>query len=352
MTTELHGSLHLEVMLADGVVRNAWLGSSRPVDLARTMIGRDAAVVPLAFERLFALCGRSHAIAARCALAAAGGPPVSADERRRAVLELAAERIAEHLRSTFTMLSAPSGVAALVDEVDALRAARSATARVVADRTRNAADALTRALTHLGLDGTAPRAGSWADRLLVSVGAALPNRAFAVDPLVPDDDMDVIDALLRLGASYAAAPHVMGRRPETGALARRVTSGSVVSARDRLAGRFAEIAEAADIIRRGEGPAEWIAVATHRPGTGFAAVETPRGRLHQLVAVDGNGLMTACATVAPTEWNFHPDGPFVQALSGLRIGEGSAAEDRIRVLVGLFDPCVGCRVSMRNHANA
>jgi hypothetical protein len=240
-----------------------------------------------------------------------------------------------------------------VDEVDALRAARSATSRVAADHTGATADTLDRALVHLGLGGSAPRSGSWADRLLEAVAASLPGPGVAVDPLRPDDDAAAIDTLLRMGASYAAAPYVVGRRPETGALARRVTGGGAVSARDRLSARFSEIAEAAAMIRHGDGPGGWIAAGTLQAGIGFAAVETPRGRLHQLTGIDNETKrMTLCATAAPTEWNFHPDGPFVHALCGLRVGDGVAAEDRIRVLIGLFDPCVGCRVEMRNHADA
>ena len=161
----------------------------------------------------------------------------------------------------------------MADEVDALRAARSATTRVATDRTGGAAATMEAALARLGLGGETPRAGSWADRLLVAVAEALPGRGLAVDPLRPGDDDAVIDALARLGPAYAAAPYVMGRRPETGPIARRATPGATATARDRLAARFAEIAAAAAAIRHGAAPADWIAAATLRPGTGFAAVE-------------------------------------------------------------------------------
>ena len=61
-------------------------------------------------------------------------------------------------------------------------------------------------------------------------------------------------------------------------------------------------------------------------------METARGRLiHRARVVDG--VITQYRILAPTEWNFHPQGVAVQALSGLE-------PDQAKAVVEAIDPCV------------
>ncbi len=334
------GGLALEVVLSGGVVRAARLRAGRPVTLCQAMLGRPAAEVPAAFERLYALCGRSHRIAARFALDAARGRDATGAARQAALRDLAAERVGEHLRSTFTT-AASLGLPAEPAEVAALRAAFAAT------RPGAPGAELDASLAVLGLHTAS---SGWAARMLDAAGPPA-DGAGTVDALSAADDPAVLASLARLGGAFAALPHLPLRRPETGALARSLGTGAP---RDRLAARFAEIRHAAALLRgdAGDAPASWFASGTLPDGSGFAAVETPRGRMHHLAAVDAQDRVTGCAVLAPTEWNFHPDGPLVHALPGLRVGAGAAAEARLRWLVGLFDPCVGCSLTLREGADA
>ncbi|HBQ37055.1 MAG TPA: Ni,Fe-hydrogenase I large subunit, partial [Rhodobacteraceae bacterium] len=50
-----------------------------------------------------------------------------------------------------------------------------------------------------------------------------------------------------------------------------------------------------------------------------------------------NGLIADYKILAPTEWNFHPDGVASQALAGL-------VPDQARALVEAIDPCVDFEV--------
>ncbi|MDC7986998.1 nickel-dependent hydrogenase large subunit, partial [Rhodoplanes sp. TEM] len=84
-------------------------------------------------------------------------------------------------------------------------------------------------------------------------------------------------------------------------------------------------------------------------GTGFAAVETPRGRLHHLAALDRSDRVARYLILAPTEWNFAAGGPCAAALAGIEIGPGDPS-GTIRRLASLFDPCVECRVEVRGTA--
>jgi hypothetical protein len=56
---------------------------------------------------------------------------------------------------------------------------------------------------------------------------------------------------------------------------------------------------------------------------------------------DAPARVAACRVLAPTEWNFHPQGVVAQCIAAL---DGSQpAEDterRVRLLMAAFDPCV------------
>jgi uptake hydrogenase large subunit len=82
---------------------------------------------------------------------------------------------------------------------------------------------------------------------------------------------------------------------------------------------------------------------------GFAAVETSRGRLGHWTRLSRDGKIEDYAIVAPTEWNFHPTGPFVAAVFGARAPQAAASIAR---LAGLFDPCVLYRVEVVEPAHA
>ena len=60
-------------------------------------------------------------------------------------------------------------------------------------------------------------------------------------------------------------------------------------------------------------------------------------QVHRIVVEDDT--VAGYRMLAPTEWNFHPGGAVVQALSGLRAG--SHLVHLATLLVEAVDPCVG-----------
>jgi len=54
--------------------------------------------------------------------------------------------------------------------------------------------------------------------------------------------------------------------------------------------------------------------------------------------------------LAPTEWNFHPAGPLVRALTGFRPGADALAAITRRAAA--FDPCVALRVAVESSPDA
>ena len=84
---------------------------------------------------------------------------------------------------------------------------------------------------------------------------------------------------------------------------------------------------------------------TVAPGTGIGLAETARGLLLHHAEVSGERV-TRYRIVAPTEWNFHPDGALARGLLQRPVDGPETARREAHVLVQALDPCVACRVEI------
>ena len=82
--------------------------------------------------------------------------------------------------------------------------------------------------------------------------------------------------------------------------------------------------------------------------TGFGAVEAARGRLLHRVILDSENKIETYQIVAPTEWNFHPDGVLKRALETLQ-GDAESIEQQAKLLIHAMDPCVAFKLEV-SHA--
>ncbi len=76
-------------------------------------------------------------------------------------------------------------------------------------------------------------------------------------------------------------------------------------------------------------------------GVGVARVETARGTLLHRLELAGDGI-AEYLIVAPTEWNFHPQGAFVREISGCPAASPEAARFAAERVALSLDPCVPC----------
>jgi len=205
--------------------------------------------------------------------------------------------------------------------------------------------------------GARPAEGSWFRLLWREIVRDEGFAANVPDALDADDDAAVLARLRSDGEAFAAAPSLPGRAPETGAFARhwRKTDFSGSAAAARLGARLIDLAECLDRLARAAAGEEMDRAEDQgvapAPREGFAAVETSRGRLGHWTRLSRDGKIEDYAIVAPTEWNFHPAGPFVAAVLGARVSRGEAAASITR-LAGLLDPCVLFRVEVVEPAHA
>ena len=82
-----------------------------------------------------------------------------------------------------------------------------------------------------------------------------------------------------------------------------------------------------------------VDAATVAEGCGLACVETARGTLLHRIELEGERV-ARYVIVAPTEWNFHPQGAFVREIGATPARTRAEAVTAASRLALSLDPCV------------
>lgn len=331
------GGVRLTVGWADGCVLAVDVACRRP-QAARLLEGRPVDEAVALAPRLFSLCGQAQGAAARLAAAAAQGRyPADAPTVEALTRMVALESIGEHLWRL--LLDWPPLLGGVSDRDGFLRWRK----RLLAVNSPQALESLANDLLDW-LKSAAPPLPI--ERAMTAPAALLPWRSAtdwagaAIDP------------------AFAARPALAGGAAETGALARQAAAPEVAAllvegrrVAARLAARQADLGFLAcglvDLSRL-DG---WLDATSPAPGVGLARVETARGLLLHLIQVK-DGRVGRYVIVAPTEWNFHPQGAFVGELVGSPAPTRDAAEALARRLALALDPCVSCEVVVEERVDA
>ena len=144
---------------------------------------------------------------------------------------------------------------------------------------------------------------------------------------------------------FAQLPTWQGQHFETGAWTRlrhHHAQPEPTSAWTRLASRWTEVLELSGAHLLPESSAPLLASGALPLGAGQALAwsEMARGLLLHWVQLDPQGRVVAYQVLAPTEWNFHPQGSLAQALRQLAPDDGASAT----LLAQAFDACVACQI--------
>ena len=174
------------------------------------------------------------------------------------------------------------------------------------------------------------------------------------DALAAVDDAEVIGRLESAPDAFAARPSLPGRCPEAGSFARfwEAAPRAEGAFAARLAARLLDVVATLASLRLAiDGETNPDGVLTGGPagdGFGYGAAEGARGRLYHLAETGKDGRIASYAVLAPTEWNFHPEGPYAAALAGARLGSGEPGRLMAARLAALVDPCVAFEVTLRD----
>ncbi len=386
MAGSSEGGLRIQIAVDDAVITAVALTSTRPVNACSIFVGRRLDETMMLLPRLFGLCGVAQAITGLHAAEAALDlrvTPAQIAARRMLVAAEALEQtlwrilwdgpsriggnpdLARWKRLRHVLLSPrrllfPDPVWMRVGGVRLTpdRATLTAALDEVADGVRGAVlgpslddEPLVdrqRFERWLRAAGT-PAAETL--RFIHDRGLADFGRS-AVEPL-PECTPKRFEQPLANDADYSfcARPNLAGQVGETGALARRWNHPLIAALRAdygngllaRLAARIVEcvvlVTELREWARMLDDETPAPAATETASGSGLGMVECARGRLVHWLAVTG-GRVSAYRILAPTEWNFHPEGPLARGLTGARVGPGTSIRQAVELFVTALDPCV------------
>jgi hypothetical protein len=380
----IEGELTVRLDWDGGRVTGVDVRSTRRFAADRVLAGRTPAAAAAMVPKLFAICGGAQGAAAAAALAAAGAIGVDAG-RARDEQCVALEAMQEYFWRLLidwpqAMGEEPdTAPVALVRRRVAAAVARGADGRdLLADpagmralgagMSRLAAQSIygMPPARWLELDGM-PALESWiaqgattCAKLLGRMLAQLPALGRTDVRLMPvarsDTLMSVVVPAWDRDPRYARAPTWDGLPAETGALA-RVRAHPLVAALADSAGHTAAarfVARLVDLaLLLGElggapcppGALPWVQAFAVGEAQGVAAVQTARGLLLHRARIAG-GRVADYRIVAPTEWNFHPQGALARGLAGMAAENEIALKRQAGLAVHALDPCVACRVEV------
>lgn len=354
----------ITLRVADGRVARAEIGSNRLVQASSMLDGRRPEQALAVLPTLFSLCGTAQGLAGLEAVENAAGIDASPAQRKARHILCRVEMVAEHLGAAFRdwppLLGEAPDLVALKPLRPLVMAARKALypagdwtapggGGLAPDR-----EALTDIVHRLG--EAVARGDLVADRLISRIEDENLEGFGAVPPnLMPEGGPPDLDARLAADhdGSYRARPDYGGGILETGPLARQ----SVRPLMGLLMGQYgnglmprfsARMMEMATALRELEDLVQDLSADPGgapggTDGTGLGTVEAARGLLvHRLELREG--LLRDYRILAPTEWNFHPEGPLALGLRGIPAGEG--LEWRAGLLAAALDPCVPHRIEV------
>lgn len=351
-------------------IRKAEVSSLRPSVANHLLSGRSLDEAPILLARLFTLCGTSQEAAARLACQTAGGKDQRAlgDAEWGVITEVLREHLWRVLVDWPQRLGLTPDIGNLQLFLRALPFPQETAGLDAIMHFSKQVDLLVFGepaagwLEHGSLrywQEWAERRHTSAARLMSEVWQEAAEIAFD-SPLLPHPfDAASILALteqIRTDPGFCKQPRWHGQAVETGSLARMahhpaltpmVSSGLLLA---RMLSRLAEIPvliqRLIDLANGGSetGIAQGMVLSEQE---GCAWVETSRGLLVHRVQSD-EGRIAQYQIVAPTEWNFHPDGPCRRALGAIRANSEQALRRCIALVVAALDPCVQYQVEIRH----
>lgn len=350
----------------------------RPLVRINTLLrGKRADEALRMIPMVFSLCGKAQAAAAATALDAAAQVTPSAllSRERRVLAEALQESLWRFLLDLPRLLhTLPQAVllAALrrqladcitMSEETEWQAAIAALDATVARALLGPADATISALDDPDRLGRVLATADTATTRLIAAcrggDAGVRRGRVPLMPLVSRQDiLSELEPSLRNNSGFPLRPYWHGNPAETGSLARmqhhpliaRLLAEQGPSIYLRLVARLAEIGELISRLRAPDLPEDsFVQGATCGPHAGIGWVQNARGLLLHRVVLDKHGTIEDYCLVAPTEWNFHPEGAILHGLAGAHATTAAQARQHAELLAHSLDPCVAHEIEV-DHA--
>jgi coenzyme F420-reducing hydrogenase alpha subunit len=384
----LEGRIAIQMTLGATAVKSVHIESRRLLHTARVLHGRPMTEAVQMVPRIFSLCGTAQACAAAQACEQASGiePSPGVDALREALVDM--ESLREHLwrilldwpgfyggepqreaMAKVIRLASDYRTAVAGNSDPFLPGVNPATAD--AERTRDVltqlADLLHRVVFALPL----PEWLALQETTILTQWAqqqeTVPARL--IRKLLEEEwsgsGACQVSALVQLEAAglaqamgddaFIEQPQWQGECRETGSLPRNNTALLSALRSDygnglltRVVARLTEVALLWQKLAAGTTVTSRYAQAVAAENIGIGQVAAARGQLVHRVELDGERIRDY-RILAPTEWNFHPQGVVARALTTLR-GRQEKIEQQARLLIDAIDPCVAYELHVHGEA--
>lgn len=372
---DLAGKLHVYVEWHEDVITRVDLRSSRPHKISRLLQGKPLSQALAMVPMIFSLCGVAQQVAALRAAESALGlqvrPEVAkarqilvwAETARELGLRLAQGWLKEQtlvcaeLLQWFTQLKADLRWAL---ELNAQVDANGFDCDMAARRLATILKPLVGSETELsqllfGAASTTP-VGQQIKQLQRTLGdVELALGAVPLSSNTPSDLRWITEKLSGEQAfEFCAQPDAEGTCYETSIWTRNCEAKLVEQGQraglNELTLRFLALVDELQVlpglIRDGGS-----ALDTPHIESGLGCVEAARGLLIHRIELEGDSMsdyrVADYKIVAPTEWNFHPQGTLVQMLDGARVSRERLLA-LVEKLILLVDPCVDWEIEIGN----
>jgi hypothetical protein len=360
------GKLNIRVSWDGNVVRDMEVSSTRP-QAYRMLKGRRPENVMQMVPLLYSVCGKAQQAASHAAIAMAQGVALQQDGR-----SVACEAMQEHLWRLLLdwpeQLGLPQHRQQFVGWHGSLKE--------IANGHGNAQNLLAKlhqqllGMTHeewQQIDSYA-KLNEWLKSgrgALASVFSALDLKESELDfvgetvpcALLPNWTAAEVWKIYAgyLDHGFTAVPQYEGKPMETGPLAyQQVTPllQDVLRKRPtrllaRLIARLVDLLDSAEALAQ-ENYNGRIQSVSAVSASGLSIVRTARGMLLHYVRIEA-GRVAEYLSVAPTEWNFHPQGALVSGLIGLKESDEESLMGKVKTYVLSLDPCVEYEIGI-SHA--
>jgi hypothetical protein len=369
----IEGELVVRVEWEAGHVTRAEARSLRPRIAGKVLPGRTPEEAVALVQGLFAICGRAQGVAAASATDAARSRNPSAVLRASREQRIVAESAHEHFWRVLIdwpkLAGRPAETAAMGAIRKALAPWLNAPDNAVVTPTGEIAAAAKQWVFGKGAGewlamASLDEAQAWANAGESTAARALADLlrsgpqlgASDVALMAPVDAAalaSILDPALCANDDFDAEPDWQGEPRETGAVARARSHPLVEAAvarwglgvGARALARLVDLARLTEVLAGHAQEAPRSGASRLPDGAGMAWVETARGLLVHRAEVE-DGRIRDYRIVAPTEWNFHPRGPFVRGVLGLAPSTPEELERDANRIVASLDPCVAWRVEV------
>ena len=376
----IEGAISIRIETAAGRVTATELVSSRPVNASRMLEGQGMKKALDLLPVIFSVCGMAQATAgARACESALGQPASDALELRREQL-VAVENLREHLWRLFMDWPVFAGNdgdrKALAEICDIQRkyshalfpdkrlfcsiAAESeppAQTALLHERLRDLLDRLVfgmpfnlwTEMTTFGeleawMHDTHSVAARYLERIHELGWEGSGRNSIGALPVL---DASVLHRKMEKDA-FISEPRWEGECRETtpytrtdSTLLRNLRAEHGNGLMPRLVARLSEIAQTADWLLSADGKIRQTAIK----GDGIGQACAARGQLFHSVVLDEANRIEHYRILAPTEWNFHPQGVVSCSLKTLQ-GDRQQIEAQAHQLIRAIDPCVAYELTV------